>query len=162
MLSLQDCLDLTDLSDAELAAIARHEKIPPIVALELGHRLIQTASGIETLRQYILDDIMSAQRQNRCGDCEQFSRTLAEYNEKNPECRKAPSGQVERLHELLAIGQSEEIERASPESDERRTDALREVQEAKDCHDCCACGRLSLRLVRLLESVDDDAVTSKT
>ncbi len=36
MLSLQDCLDLTEISDGELAAIARHEKIPPIVALVVG------------------------------------------------------------------------------------------------------------------------------
>ena len=162
MLSLQDCLDLTDLSDAELAAIARHEKIPPIVALELGHRLIQNAGGIETLRQFILDNILGAQRQHRCGDCEQFSRTLSDYNEKNPERSKTPPDQVERLQELLAIGQSQEISELSESLDERRTDALREVQEAKDCNDCCACGRLSLRLVRLLESVDDDSVTSKT
>nr|NIS43780.1 hypothetical protein [Desulfuromonadales bacterium] len=86
---LQDCLDLSDLSDAELAAIARHEKIPPIVALELGHRLIQTPAGVETLRQFILDDIRGAQRQNRCGDCEAFSRTLAGYNEKYPDDQDA-------------------------------------------------------------------------
>jgi len=33
MLSLKDCLDMSEVSDAELAAIARHERIPPIVAL---------------------------------------------------------------------------------------------------------------------------------
>ncbi len=162
MLSLQDCLDLTELSDAELAAIARHEKIPPIVALELGHHLIQTAGGVETLRQFILDDIMSAQRQNRCGDCEEFSRTLADYNEKHPERREAPPDQVERLHELLAIGQRDESRQAFRGSNKRRKIALREVQKAKDRHDCCACGRLSLRLLRRLETVGDAAVESKT
>ena len=60
MLSLQDCLDMADLTDVELAAIARHEKIPPIVALELGHRLVQTEAGVEVLRQFIQDDIKSA------------------------------------------------------------------------------------------------------
>ena len=161
MLSLQDCLDLTDLSDGELAAIARHERIPPIVALELGHQLIQTAAGVETLRQFIHDDIMSAQQQNRCRDCEQFSRTLADYNEKHPEGRSAPPDQVERLHELLAIGQSEEIGKLPKGSVKRRKIALRDVQKAKDRHDCCACGRLSLRLLRLLEIAGDDAAASK-
>jgi len=155
MLSLQDCLDLSDLSDAELAAIARHEKIPPIVALELGHRLMQTAAGVETLRQFIHDDIMSAQQQNRCRDCEQFSRTLADYTEKHPEDRSIPPDQAERLQELLAIGGSEKLEKASKGSAKRRKFARRDVQEAKDRHDCCACGRASLQLLRLLDSADD-------
>jgi hypothetical protein len=159
MLSLQDCLDLTDLSDAELAAIARHEKIPPIVALELGHRLIQTAAGVETLRQFIHDDIMSAQQQNRCRDCAEFSRTLADYNEKHPEDRGVPPDQAERLRELLAIGQSEELERIAKDLVKRQKIALRDVQKAKDRHDCCACGRMSLRLLCLLETVDDAAAS---
>jgi hypothetical protein len=161
MLSLQDCLDLTEISDGELAAIARHEKIPPIVALELGHLLIQTAAGVETLRQFIHDDILSAQRQIRCRDCEQFSRTLADYNEKHPKGPSAPPDQVERLHELLAIGQREELGKLPKDSVKRRKIALRDVQKAKDRHDCCACGRLSLRLLRLLEIAGDDAAARK-
>jgi hypothetical protein len=162
MLSLQDCLDLTEISDGELAAIARHENIPPIVALELGHLLIQTAAGVETLRQFIHDDILSAQRQNRCRDCEQFSRTLADFNEKHPDGQSAPPDQVERLHELLAIGQREELGKLPKGSVKRRKIALRDVQKAKDRRDCCACGRLSLRLLRLLEIAGDDAAASKT
>ena len=161
MLSLQDCLDFADLSDAELSAIARHEMIPPIVALELGHMLIQTTGGVETLRQFIQDDIMSAQRQHCCRDCQEFSRTLADYNEKHPDDRSAPPDQVERLHELLAIGQSEGIGKVPKGSDKRRKIAVRDVQKAKDRHDCYACGRLSLRLLRLLEIAGDDAAASK-
>lgn len=155
MLSLQDCVDLSDLTDAELAAIARHEKIPPIVALELGHRLIQTAAGVETLRQFILDDILSAQRQNRCRDCAEFSRTLAGYNEEHPEDRGTPPDQADRLQELLAIGQGEKLEQAPKPSDGRRKAAQREVRKAKERHDCCACGRASLWLLQLLGSTDD-------
>ena len=157
MLSLQDCLDLSDVSDAELAAIARHEKIPPIVALELGHRLVQTPAGVETLRQFILEDLLSAQRKSRCRDCEEFSRTLAGHNEKHPEDRPAPPGQAERLCELLAIGQGETAGKASKGPDRQRKAALRDVQEAKQRHDCCACGRLSLKLLRLLENAEDAA-----
>jgi hypothetical protein len=159
MLNLQDCLDMADLSDAELVAVARHEKIPPIVALELGHQLIQSPAGVETLRQFIHDDILSAQRQNRCRDCEEFSRTLAVYNEKHPDDRGTPPHQADRLRELLAIGQSEEIEKASKGSASRRKFARRDLQEAKARHDCCACGRTSLRLLRLLGSGDDEAVS---
>ncbi len=153
MLSLQDCLDLSDLSDAELAAIVRHEKIPPIVALELGHRLIQTPAGVETLRQFILDDIMGAQRQSRCRDCEAFSQTLADYSEKHPDNRPAPPDQAERHCELLAIGRGETAGRACKGPDKRLKAALRDLQDAKVQHDCCACGRLSLKLLRLMEDV---------
>ena len=147
---------MTDLSDAELLAIARHEKIPPIVALELGHRLIQTPEGVETLRQFILDDIMGAQRLSRCRDCEQFSRTLADYNEQHPDHRKIPPYQAQLLRELLAIGQGEELGRTAEEFDERQTAARDEVEQAKERHDCRACGRLSLALVQLLDEAGDD------
>jgi len=153
---------MSGLSDAELLAIARHERIPPIVALELGHRLIQTPAGVETLRQFILDDIMSSQRKSRCRDCEQFSRTLADYNEQHPDCRKIPPDQAQLLRELMAIGQGEEIGRAAESTDEGQTLALREVEEAKDRHDCGACGRLSLALVRLTDSAGDTAGADKS
>ena len=155
-LTMQDCLDMSGLSDDELLAIARHEKIPPIVALELGHRLIQTPKGVETLRQFILDDIMGAQRLNRCEDCEQFSRTLADYNEQHPDRRKISPEQAELLRELMAIGHAVEIGRIAEDPGEPQTAALHEVEEAKERHDCRACGRLSLALVRLFESAGDD------
>lgn len=150
MLSLQDCLDLTDLSEGELAAIVRHEKIPPIVALELGHRLMQTEAGVETLRQFLLDDIAGAQRQSRCRDCEAFSRALADFMEKHPDERTLPPDQGERLAELLAIGEGEIAGQDIKRSAKRQKAARDAVQDAKDRHDCEACGAQSLKLLRLL------------
>ncbi len=161
MLSLKDCLDMSEVSDAELAAIARHEHIPPILALELGQRLIQSAGGLEKLRQFILDDIMSAQRYGRCRDCEQFSQTLAEFNEKHPGYCETTSGQAESLRELLAIGQVPELRQAHTGSDAQLTVALGELREAKKRHDCCACRHLSLGLLRLLDSAAEPAETDR-
>ena len=45
MLSLEDCLALCDLSEAEVLAIAHHERIPEIAAAELGHYLVRTPAG---------------------------------------------------------------------------------------------------------------------
>jgi hypothetical protein len=42
MLTLQDCIELSELTKEEILAIARHEHIPEIAALELGHYLVQT------------------------------------------------------------------------------------------------------------------------
>lgn len=161
MLSLKDCLDMSEVSEAELAAIARHEHIPPILALELGQRLIQSAGGLEKLRQFILDDIMSAQHLGRCRDCEQFSRTLAEFNEKHPGYGETPLRRAEFLRELLAIGQVPELRQSQTGSDAQWTVALRELQEAKKRHDCCACRHLSLGLLRLLDSAAEPAETDR-
>lgn len=42
MLSLEDCLGLCDLSEDEVLAIAEHERIPEIAAVELGNYLLHT------------------------------------------------------------------------------------------------------------------------
>ena len=36
MLTYQDCVGLCELSEAEIRAIAEHEHLPEVVALELG------------------------------------------------------------------------------------------------------------------------------
>ena len=151
MLSLKDCLDMSEVSDAELAAIARHERIPPIVALELGQKLIQSAEGVAVLRQFILDDIDDAQRHGRCRDCDRFSRALSDHLEKHPDARRAASAPDESLRELLAIGRAQELRQALEDSGEPQGDALGAVQEARDRSDCRACRRLSLAVLHLLD-----------
>ena len=42
MLTLEDCIELSDLSEEEILAIAEHEHIPEMVAVELGAYLVHT------------------------------------------------------------------------------------------------------------------------
>ena len=42
MLSLQDCLDMCELSEDEVLAIAHQERLPEITAAALGHCLVRT------------------------------------------------------------------------------------------------------------------------
>ncbi|MGP1395267.1 MAG: hypothetical protein ACTS3R_07130 [Inquilinaceae bacterium] len=60
MLTFEDCLALAELSEEEVDAIAEHEHVPEIVALELGHYLIRTPSGEVHVRRIIEDDINAA------------------------------------------------------------------------------------------------------
>ena len=60
MLTFKDCLALCELSEEEVKAIAEHEHIPQLAALELGNYLIHTAEGVPVIRRMILDDIASA------------------------------------------------------------------------------------------------------
>lgn len=62
MLTLQDCIGLSELTEEEILAIAEHEHIPEMAALELGNYLIQTPSGERRIKRMIVDDIEAARR----------------------------------------------------------------------------------------------------
>lgn len=62
MLTLEDCIALSELTEEEIAAIAEHEHLPAIVAAELGNYLVHDAQGCPVIRRMILDDIETAQR----------------------------------------------------------------------------------------------------
>ena len=42
MLSYEDCVELSDLTEEEIVAIAEHEHLPEMAALELGSYLVHT------------------------------------------------------------------------------------------------------------------------
>ena len=60
MLTYQDCLGLCDCSAEEIRAIAEHEHLPEIVALELSESLMHSGTGVPMIRRMILDDIAAA------------------------------------------------------------------------------------------------------
>ncbi len=142
---------MAEVTESEIAAIARHEHIPHIVALELGHHLLRMPGGANKLRQFIVDNIAGAQTRHSCAECERFSRTLAQYLEDHPECRETGSAGPRHLLELAAIGPAEDAARGSDR--DRGTDQTRleGIEEAKCRSDCCACAHLSLELLRSLD-----------
>ncbi|MDY0012155.1 MAG: hypothetical protein RBS40_04605 [Rhodocyclaceae bacterium] len=70
MLTLQDCIELSGLSEEEILAIAEHEHIPEMVALELGNYLVHTASGERRIKRMICDDLEEARAR---GDTERIN-----------------------------------------------------------------------------------------
>jgi len=60
MLTFEDCLGLCGLSEAEVLAIAEHERIPEMAALELGNYLCHTPEGEQCIKGMIRDDILRA------------------------------------------------------------------------------------------------------
>jgi len=60
MLSLQDCLALCELNEAEVLAIAHHERLPEIAAAGLGNYLVCTPGGEMRIKAIIRDDIAEA------------------------------------------------------------------------------------------------------
>lgn len=65
MLTIEDCIALSELTEAEILAIAAHEHIPEMAAAELGSYLMHSPSGEVRVAAMIRDDIAHA---SRCGD----------------------------------------------------------------------------------------------
>ena len=64
MLTLKECIDLSDLSDAEVAAIAEHEHVPDIIAAEIGCGLVHSPAGRVILKRYLHDNLVRAKAQH--------------------------------------------------------------------------------------------------
>jgi len=62
MLTFEDCLGLSELTEDEILAIAEHEHIPELAALEMGNYLIHEPHGEERIKRFIVDDIKAARK----------------------------------------------------------------------------------------------------
>lgn len=60
MLTLEDCIALSDLTLEEIAAIAEHEHLPETIAAGLGCHLVHCPEGRQAISAMISDDIAAA------------------------------------------------------------------------------------------------------
>lgn len=60
MLTLEDCIEMSDLTEEEVLAIAEHEHIPSMAAAALGHYLVHCPDGEVCIKAMIADDIRDA------------------------------------------------------------------------------------------------------
>ena len=65
MLTYEDCLDLCDLRQDEVDAVAEYEHADRLPALAECDHLLHSKRGIKRMRHMIVDDIRHAQN---CGD----------------------------------------------------------------------------------------------
>ncbi|HVB48570.1 MAG TPA: hypothetical protein VNF69_09305 [Burkholderiales bacterium] len=86
MLSLEDCIALSELSEEEMLAIAEHEHIPEIAAAEMGNYLVHAPDGEVYIREMIRDGIAAAAT---CGDCARelaLKLVLRRFITQHPRC----------------------------------------------------------------------------
>ena len=57
MISLEDCIAFSGLSEEEVAAIGEHEHIPQVAACALADYLLKQPDGDRKIRGMIVDDI---------------------------------------------------------------------------------------------------------
>ena len=101
MLSLEDCLALCDLTEDEVLAIAEHEHIPEMAAIELGNYLVHTPQGEMRIKSIIRDDIAHARA---CGERMRelgLKLVLRNFVLQHPRCEERHARQlyaIERRH----------------------------------------------------------------
>ncbi|MCP5424193.1 MAG: hypothetical protein H6970_03895 [Gammaproteobacteria bacterium] len=84
MLTYEDCVGLSELTDAEIEAIAQHEHLPEIIAAELGNYLVHDAAGVPMLKRIILDDIQIAEHRNDKHKALQLKLVLKHFIDTHP------------------------------------------------------------------------------
>lgn len=85
MLTFEDCLGLCELDEDEIMAIAEHEHVPEIVALEMAQYLIHLPDGTVTIKRMIVDDIQHARENNNLAHAEHLQSALKHFIATHPE-----------------------------------------------------------------------------
>ena len=94
MLTFEDCLAFCDLSEEEVRAIAEHEHLPAIVALELGDCLVQGPDGELLMSHMVIEDIRAAERRGDLVRAAQLKRTLRHFIEQHLGARSPAAGSL--------------------------------------------------------------------
>lgn len=84
MLTCEDCLELSDLTEEEIEAIAQHEHLPEMAALELGSYLVHTPEGVPMIKRIILEDIEDANRRGHAEKVLQLKLVLKHFVDTHP------------------------------------------------------------------------------
>ncbi|MBB1487437.1 hypothetical protein [Oceanospirillum sediminis] len=83
MVTYEDTLGLCELSEGEVMAIAEHEHTAPIIASGIGSYLIQH-HGEQIISQYILDDMVRAQKHGDYIHQIELQQILAQFLAEHP------------------------------------------------------------------------------
>lgn len=85
MLSILDCIALCELTEEEVMAIAEHEHVPEIVAVELGRYLLHSPGGPPKIKAFFKDDIEEARRAGDYLKVYRLKNALCHFLEAHPE-----------------------------------------------------------------------------
>lgn len=78
MISIKDCIDYSDLTEDEVAAIAEHEHLPYACAAQLACCLAQSQEGTELLRCLLKDAVCDAES---CGHREALRQAQVAFEQ---------------------------------------------------------------------------------
>jgi len=84
MLTIDDCIALSDLTEDEIDAIAEHEHLPEMVAVELGCCMVHSAEGPRRIARFIRDDIERARSHGQTVHAQQLTVVLKGFVAHHP------------------------------------------------------------------------------
>lgn len=84
MLTIEDCIALSELTEEEILAITEHEHVPEMLAVELGSYLIRTESGEVRVGRMIREDIDHARRIGNYAHAAKLRLCLKHFLENHP------------------------------------------------------------------------------
>ena len=87
MISLEDCIALSGLSEEQILAIAEHEHVPEIDATALAQYLLKQEHGMEKIRDMIVDGIRQAQQRRDKEHTLTLLHVLHHFLKAHPEAR---------------------------------------------------------------------------
>ena len=85
MISLEDCIGLCGLTEAEVLALAEHEHVPEIVATALAQQLLGQTDGCRKIGAIIADDVTLAVLHGDHIHAEELRVTLSQFVTSHPE-----------------------------------------------------------------------------
>jgi hypothetical protein len=83
VLTFEDCLGLCELSEVEIRAVAEHEHLPQMVALELGDYLMHGRDGELLVSHMFIEDIRAAERRGDLLHAATLKRALRHFIEQH-------------------------------------------------------------------------------
>jgi len=92
MLAWIDCLAFSDLTVDEIRAIADHEHLSQIAALELGNWLVHLPDGSKRLKRVILDELEAASARGDFTRAAELRATIKHFCDTHPENQAAKTG----------------------------------------------------------------------
>ena len=92
MLAWIDCLAFSDLMVDEIRAIADHEHLSQIAALELGNWLVHLPDGSKRLKRVILDELEAASARGDFARAAELRATIKHFCDTHPENQAAKTG----------------------------------------------------------------------
>ena len=85
MINLDDIVDMTCLTRAEVEAIAEHEHLPPLNAAALGEYMSHEAKGYQHIQQMICEDIREAIHADNVDQARKLFAVLHHFVTEHPE-----------------------------------------------------------------------------
>jgi hypothetical protein len=85
MLTYEDCVGMCDFTPEEIEAIAEHEGVDELVAVEIGEYILHGEDGVRLIRRIIFDDIEHARKTGNTAHAEELEKVLKHFIATHPE-----------------------------------------------------------------------------